>query len=115
MTDRELEEKRAKREKFKAILEAKHDAALKNLLKNQDFRFYMSELIGFCKTFENAFNEKGNVAAFQNGLQAAGQKIFDDIMLISPEAFIKMRQEEEDLISLRESPEEMAKQMQAGE
>lgn len=90
-----------KDDRFRVMLSAMHDAALKNLLKDKDFRFYMSELIGYCKTFENAFSEKGNVAAFNNGLQAAGQKIYNDIMLVSPESFIQMCKEEEDILSLR--------------
>lgn len=95
------EEKEKNRRKFQAYLESKHNAALSNLLKNQDFRFYMSEVLGFCKTFENAFNEKGNVAAYNNGLQAAGQKIYNDIMMINPEAYITMCKEEDDILAVR--------------
>lgn len=87
--------------KFQQLLEQKHTTALKNLLQNKDFRFYMAELLGVCKTFENAFDEKGNVAAFNNGKQAIGQKIFNDIMLISPQAYITMCQEEQEILSLR--------------
>ena len=76
----ENEKTRMAQNKFLGILSHKHDTALEGLLKNKDFRFYMSELLGFCKTFENAFSEKGNVAAYQNGMQAVGQKIFNDIM-----------------------------------
>lgn len=115
MVEQERLKKEEKREQFRKILEAKHDAVLKNLLADSGFRFYMSELLGYCKTFENAFNEKGNVAAFQNGMQSVGQKIFEDIMLSNPEAFLKMRQEEEDLLSLRDKPEEMARQEKIGE
>lgn len=89
--------------KFKRMLADRHDAALKNLLQNKDFRFYMAELIGVCKTFENAFNEKGNVAAFNNGKQFIGQKIFNDIMLISPQAYITMCQEEQEILAQRDS------------
>lgn len=87
--------------KFRAIVNAMHDKALSKLLQDKDFRFYMSELLGYCKTFENAFNEKGNVAAFNNGLQSAGQKIYEDIMLISPEAIITMCKEEQEILALR--------------
>lgn len=87
--------------KFRKMLETEHAKALNELVKNKHFRFYMSELIGYCKTFENAFSEKGNVAAFNNGLQAAGQKIFNDIMAISPETYIKMCQEENELLAMR--------------
>ena len=88
--------------KFKRMLMQRHDDALKNLLQNRDFRFYMAELLGTCKTFENAFDEKGNVAAFNNGKQAIGQKIFNDIMLISPQAYITMCEEEQEILSLRD-------------
>lgn len=88
--------------KFQQMLEQKHILALKNLLQNKDFRFYMAELLGICKTFENAFDEKGNVAAFNNGKQYIGQKIFNDIMLVSPQSYITMCQEEQEILSLRD-------------
>jgi hypothetical protein len=62
----------------------------------------MAELIGVCKTFENAFDEKGNVAAFNNGKQAIGQKIFNDIMLVSPQSYITMCEEEQEILSMRD-------------
>lgn len=89
-------------DKFKRMLEQRHTSALNNLLQNKDFRFYIAELLGVCKTFENAFDEKGNVAAFNNGKQAIGQKIFNDIMLVSPQAYITMCQEEQEILSMRE-------------
>lgn len=88
--------------KFQQMLEQKHTNALKNLLQNRDFRFYMAELLGVCKTFENAFSEKGNVAAFNNGKQAIGQKIFNDIMLVSPQSYITMCEEEQEILSMRD-------------
>lgn len=97
-----FEERDKKRQKFQEYLGAKHRLALQELLQREDFRFYMSELLGAFKTFQNAFDEKGNVAAFNNGLQHAGQKIFEDIMSVNPEAFLKMRKEEEDLLNYRE-------------
>lgn len=99
----ETEKNKAKNQKFLSMLEGRHNMALAALLKNKDFRFYAAELIGFCKTFESAFNEKGNVAAYQNGMQAVGQKIFNDIMLIDPEAYLLMCKEEKEIISLREN------------
>ena len=90
-----------KSERFKTYLEDEHRRVLSSLIKNKDFRFYMAELLGFCKTFENAFNEKGNVAAFQNGKQAVGQKIFNDIMLTAPEYYVKMCQEEQEILAMR--------------
>lgn len=103
----ESSEERLKRDvKFKNILLGEHNKALAKLIKDKDFRFYMSELLGYCKTFENAFSEKGNVAAFNNGLQAAGQKIFNDIMVIDPKAYILMCEEEKEIISLRDTIKE---------
>lgn len=99
------EEKLKKDFKFKSILLGEHNKALAKLLKDKDFRFYMSELLGYCKTFQNAFSEKGNVAAFNNGLQYAGQKIFNDIMLIDPNAYILMCEEEKEILSLRDAIE----------
>ena len=96
----ENEKARSAQKKFLGLLSHKHDAALESLLKNKDFRFYMSELLGFCKTFENGFSEKGNVAAYQNGMQAVGQKIFNDIMLINPQAYITMCAEESELLAM---------------
>ena len=108
MTDKEKQNARIK---FQRLVEAKHDMVLRKLLQDADFRFYMSELLGYCRTFENAFNEKGNVAAFQNGMQAVGQKIFNDIMLLSPESYIKMCKEENDLLALKDQPDEMFKRI----
>ena len=87
---------------FSEMLQKKHDAALTELLQNQSFRFYMSELLGYCRTFDNAFSEKGNVAAFNNGRQSVGQKIFNDIMLVAPDTYIKMCKEESDLLALKD-------------
>ena len=84
------------------LLEEKHNNALRELVNNKQFRFYMAELLGYCKTFENAFNEKGNVAAFNNGMQAVGQKIFNDIMLVSPKTYIMMCEEENEVLALKD-------------
>ena len=88
--------------RFQQMLAQRHNTALANLLQNKDFRFYMAELLGVCKTFENAFDEKGNVAAFNNGKQSIGQKIFNDIMLISPQSYITMCEEEQEILSMRD-------------
>lgn len=96
------EQENAKRKKFLFMLEQRHNTVLANLLKSQEFRFYIAELLGFCKTFESAFNEKGNVAAYQNGMQAVGQKIFNDVMLVDPEAYLKMCKEEQEILELGE-------------
>ena len=88
--------------KFQMLLRARHTSALENLLKNKDFRFYMSELLGYCKTFENAFSEKGNVAAWNNGRQDVGQKIFNDIMAVSPEQYLTMCKEEAEYFQLKD-------------
>ena len=85
---------------FQQYVDSVHKKALQELLKQKSFRFYMAELLGFCKTFENAFDEKGNVAAFQNGRQSVGQKIFNDIMLIDPEAYIQMCKEENEHLAV---------------
>lgn len=91
---------------FKQMLRDEHTKALQELVKLKSFRFYMAELLGYCKTFQNAFDEKGNVAAYNNGKQACGQKIFEDIMLISPETYIQMCKEENELIARKDKPEE---------
>lgn len=90
------------RNQFREMLQAEHSKALNELVKSKSFRFYMAELLGYCKTFKNAFSEKGNVAAYNNGLQAAGQKIFEDIMAISPETYIQMCKEEAEFIAMQD-------------
>lgn len=95
------EQEKRKDEAFIKMLEGEHNKALAELVQSKAFRFYMAELLGFCKTFENAFDEKGNVAAYNNGKQAAGQKIFNDIMATSPDTYIKMCKEEADLLAQR--------------
>lgn len=89
------------KDQFRDMLQAEHQKALNELVKSKSFRFYMAELLGYCKTFDNAFSEKGNVAAFNNGLQSAGQKIFNDIMAISPDTYIQMCKEEAELIAMQ--------------
>ena len=88
------------KEKFQNYIDTVHTKALQELLKNKSFRFYMAELLGFCKTFENAFDEKGNVAAFQNGRQSVGQKIYNDILMVDPEAYIQMLKEENEHLAV---------------
>lgn len=89
--------------KFQIMLQAEHDKALQELVKNKAFRFYMSELLGYCKTFDNAFSEKGNVAAYNNGRQAVGQKIFNDITSINPEIYVQMCKEEAEYFKMKET------------
>ena len=98
------------KEQFKEMLRGEHNKALNELVKIKAFRFYMSELLGYCKTFENAFSEKGNVAAFNNGLQSAGQKIFEDIMSVSPETYIQMCKEEAEIMAIRDQNVEEEKE-----
>ena len=100
------------KDKFRDMLQAEHAKALNELVRSKSFRFYMAELLGFCKTFDNAFSEKGNVAAFNNGLQSAGQKIFNDIMAISPDTYIQMCKEEAELLSMQNqmAPQEQEKE-----
>lgn len=89
------------KDQFRDMLQSEHQKALNELVKSKSFRFYMAELLGYCKTFDNAFSEKGNVAAFNNGLQSAGQKIFNDIMAISPDTYILMCKEEAQLLAMQ--------------
>lgn len=96
-------------EKFKEMLQGKKNQALAELVKNQNFRFYMAEILGFCRTFENAFDEKGNVAAFNNGRQSVGQKIFLDIMSADPEQYIVMCKEEAELLAMRDQMKKESK------
>ena len=86
---------------FQEMLVAEHNKALAELIQLKSFRFYMSELLGYCKTFQSAFDEKGNVAAFQNGKQDVGLKIFNDIMVLGPESYVQMCKEEAELIALQ--------------
>ena len=78
-------------------------AALGRLLKLRDFRFYISDVLGFSGTFENTFDEKGNVSAFNTGKHAVGIKIFNEIMLEDPSAYITMLNEEKRAIEEKES------------
>lgn len=101
--DFDIEKEKTKEALFKQYLEEKHQMVLSSILKNKDVRFYLAELLGFCKTFENAFNEKGNVAAYQNGMQAVGQKIFSDIMECDAKIYVQMCEEEKEILALRET------------
>lgn len=68
---------------------------LSRLLQNKDFRFFLSDLIGYTNPFQSAFEEKGNVAAFNSGKQSVGLKIFNDIMAVDPDAFLQLMKEEQ--------------------
>lgn len=68
--------------------------ALSRLLKQKDFRFFLSDLIGYTKPFDSAFEEKGNLSSFNMGKQAVGLKIFNDMMAIDPDSFMTMMKEE---------------------
>jgi len=87
---------------FDVLMNAEHNKALLELTKLKSFRFYMAELIGFCGTFESAFDEKGNKAAFKNGKQEVGQKIFKDIMAVSPETYLQLCKEEGERVALKD-------------
>jgi len=91
-----------KNDEFRQYLIGEHNKAFAELIKLQSFRFYMAELLGFCKTFENAFDEKGNKAAFQNGKQAVGQKIFNDIMASDPMTYVQLCKEEAEHLAMRQ-------------
>lgn len=99
--------------KFQIMLHAEHDKFLAELVKNKAFRFYMCELLGYCKTFDNAFSEKGNVAAYNNGRQAVGQKIFNDITAINPEIYVQMCKEEAEYFKMKETLDKQDKQEDA--
>lgn len=68
--------------------------ALSNLLKQKDFRFFLSDILGYTNTFKSPFDEKGNLASFNAGKQAVGLKIFNDIISIEPNYFIMLTKEE---------------------
>lgn len=68
--------------------------ALSNLLKQKDFRLYISDIIGYSKPFETPFDEKGNLASFNAGKQSVGLRIFNDIMNVNPEYFVMLTKEE---------------------
>lgn len=69
--------------------------ALSRLLKNKDFRFFISDLIGYTNPFQSSFDEKGNVSSFKAGKQSVGLKVFNDIIAISPSSFIDLINEEQ--------------------
>lgn len=68
---------------------------LSRLLQNKDFRFFISDLMGYTNPFQSSFEEKGNVSAFNSGKQAVGLKVFNDIMAVDPDAFLQLMKEEQ--------------------
>lgn len=87
-------EKEQKISEFNKQYKDKYDLALFNLLKLEDFRFFISDLLGYSKTFSESFDEKGNIASYNSGRQSVGMKIFKDIMYVSPNSFIDIQKEE---------------------
>lgn len=91
---RKAQELVEKQEMFAKEYQGKYELALYNLLQQEDFRFFIADLLGFSKTFTGVFDEKGNVASYNAGKQAVGLKIFNDIMSVSPNSFIQIQKEE---------------------
>lgn len=103
-TDYRKAQKEAERqEAFAKEYSEQYRLALYNLLQQKDFRFFVSDLLGFSKTFSGVFDEKGNVASFNAGKQAVGLKIFNDIIAVSPNSFIQIQKEELDRAKRREN------------
>lgn len=81
-------------DKYKKIYSGELTLVLSRLLKDKDFRFYLSDLIGYTNPFQTSFDEKGNVSSFNAGKQSVGLRIFNDIMSVNPDAFIQLMKEE---------------------
>lgn len=88
------QKEREAEERYRARYSNEYALVLTRLLKNKDFRFFLSDLFGFTKPFESSFDEKGNVSSFNAGKQQIGLKIFKDILAIDPEFFTIMMKEE---------------------
>ena len=81
-------------DKYEKLYSGELTLALSRLLKDKDFRFYLSDIIGYTNPFQTSFDEKGNVSSFNAGKQSVGLRIFNDIMSVNPDAFIQLMKEE---------------------
>lgn len=87
-------QRQAANSKYEKMYSGELTLVLSRLLKNKDFRFYLSDLIGYTNPFQTSFDEKGNVSSFNAGKQSVGLRIFNDIMAIDPDAFVQLMKEE---------------------
>lgn len=91
LKDKKIEEAN---KKYQQVYSGELTLALVRLLQQKDFRLFLSDLIGFTKPFDSAFEEKGNLSSFNMGKQAVGLKIFNDMMAVDPQSFMAMMKEE---------------------
>lgn len=91
LKDKKIEEAN---KKYQKMYSGELTLALTRLLQQKDFRLFLSDLIGYTKPFDSAFEEKGNLSSFNMGKQAVGLKIFNDMMAVDPQAFMTMMKEE---------------------
>lgn len=91
LKDKKVEEAN---KKYQQLYSGELTLSLTRLLQQKDFRLFLSDLIGFTKPFNSAFEEKGNLSSYNLGKQAVGLKIFNDIMAVDPQAFMTMMKEE---------------------
>ena len=91
LKDKKIEEAT---KKYQQMYSGELTLALARLLQQKDFRLFLSDLIGFTKPFDSAFEEKGNLSSFNMGKQAVGLKIFNDMMAVDPQSFMAMMKEE---------------------
>lgn len=85
---------KAANEKYEKLYSGEMALVLSRLLKNKDFRFYISDLLGFTNPFKSPFDEKGNVSAFNAGKQSVGLRLFNDIISVDPDSFMQLMKEE---------------------
>ena len=85
---------KAANEKYEKLYAGEMTLVLSRLLKNKDFRFYISDLLGFTNPFKSPFDEKGNVSAFNAGKQSVGLRLFNDIISVDPDSFMQLMKEE---------------------
>lgn len=100
---RKAQEEAKKQELFEKDYKDRYALALQNLLKQEEFRFFISDILGYAKTFSGVFDEKGNVASYNSGRQSVGLKIFNDILSVSPNAFIQIQKEEQERAKRKEN------------
>lgn len=100
---RKAQEIAAKQEAFEKDYQSRYALALQNLLKQEEFRFFIADILGYAKTFSGVFDEKGNVASYNSGRQSVGLKIFNDILSVSPNSFIQIQKEEQERTKRKEN------------
>ena len=66
------------------------ELTIQNLMRHEDNRKFINELLQYCRTHGNIFNSDPYQHAYNAGLRAAGEHIENEIKTVAPAEYLKM-------------------------